>query len=113
MSRWVDLEAIRDEIQRGLKRDMNDTLGADTDGVLGWLKSKANELGEYAIDENVDLSWVRDILTHNGRFRQQITHAFFESPGRFVIRLGVLGEEPIHVQMTLRRGVWKITGIYK
>ena len=40
------------------------------------------------------------------------TFAFFEWPTRFLIRLGDLGEQPIHVRMTLEDWRWRVTGIY-
>ena len=113
LNRLVDLDAIRSEIKRNIERDMDTALGADSDGVLGWLKSKVSEIGERAIDESIDLAWVSRVLTANGSFRQQTTHAFFESWNEFVIRLGELDQEPVHVRMTLTSGNWRITAIYE
>ena len=113
LNRLVDIEAIRLEIKRSIDREMDTALGADSEGILGWLKSKVSEFGERAIEENIDLSWVSRTLTANGAFRQQTTHAFFESWDEFVIRLGELGQDPIHVRMTLARGNWRITAIYE
>ncbi len=113
LKRLVDLGAIRSEIKRNIDRDMDTALGAGPDGVLGWLKSKISEIGERAIDESIDLGWVSRVLTADGPLRQQTTHAFFESWNEFVIRLGELGQEPVHVRMTLSGGNWRITAIYE
>ena len=113
LNRLVDLAAIRAEVKRTIARDMDNALGADTQGVLGWLKSKVSEFGERAIEESIDLAWVSRTLTSNGAFRQRTTHAFFESWDEFMIRLGRLGEDPIHVRMSLVRGNWRITAIYE
>lgn len=90
LNRLVDLDAIRAEIKHNIDRDMDTALGVDSDGVLGWLKSKVAQIGERAIDESIDLVWVSRMLTTNGAFRQQTTHAFFESWNEFVVRLGEL-----------------------
>ena len=113
LSRLVDLDAIRAEIKRSIDRDMDTALGTDDDGVLGWLKSKVGKIGVRAIDESITLSWVSRTLTAEGGLRQQTTHAFFESWNVFVIRLGELGQDPVHVKMTLTRGNWRVRAIYQ
>lgn len=113
LNRLVDLTAVRAEIGRNIIGDRDVTPGADTDGVLGWLKGKVREFGEHAIEESIDLSWVTRTLTAQGPFRRLTTHAFFESWDEFVIRLGSLGNNPVHVRMTLVRGNWRITAIYQ
>ena len=113
LSRLVDLEAVRAEIKRNIDRDVDTALGKDTGSVLGWLKEKVSELGEHAIEEIIDLAWISRTLTEDGRFRQQVSFAFFESWDVFLIRLGELGREPVHIRMTLTRGNWRITAIYQ
>ena len=112
LNRWIDLQAVRIGTQQRLEHRLNDTLGTDSEGLVGWVKNKVSDLGEHAIDERIGLAWVRNTLTSRGEFRQQMTHAYFESPTAFMVRLGDLGRDPIHVRMTLHHGIWRIKEVY-
>jgi hypothetical protein len=72
-------------------------------------------LGNLAVDESIDLNWIRSSLNikESASLRDSINFAIFESPTRFLVRLGNLGENPVHFYLTLTDWDWRLTGIYK
>ncbi|MDM8559513.1 DUF2939 domain-containing protein [Candidatus Parabeggiatoa sp. HSG14] len=61
----------------------------------------------------IDANEIVERLRHfEGSLWEQLTFAFFESPTRFTVRLGKLGRNPIHVQMTMQDWSWRVTAIY-
>lgn len=49
----------------------------------------------------------------NGSLWQHTSFIFFESPIRFMIRLGNIGHNPLYIEMTLQGWVWRVTAIYE
>ncbi len=78
-------------------------------GLLPGMIQKGAEMMAGEIDAN---EMVKRLRAMEGSPWDQTSFAFFESPTRFTIRLGKLGRNPIHVQMTLQDWYWRITAIY-
>ena len=112
LEHFLDVTQIRHHISLQLDRDVSTALGDDNNSVLGWLKRQVNDLGNRAIEEVIDTSWVRQQLLEKGPFKAQISYAFFESWDEFVIRLGRLGEDPRHVRLSLSAWRWRVSAIY-
>lgn len=120
LSTLVDLEALRESRAKAMEKQVARTVGDQRSGFPAMMRDSARWLGN-ATAEVIDLDWVRETL----RWRQptprdaypslisDMTYAFFESPTRFLIRVGDLGESPIHVRMTLEDWSWRLTGIYE
>ncbi len=74
----------------------------------------AGAIGNFAAETlEIDTNGILEILSKDKRtVWKQTTFAFFESPTRFSIRLGKLGRNPVHVQMTLQDWSWRVTAIY-
>lgn len=120
LSTLVDLEALRENRAEAMEKQIARTVGDQRSGFPAMMRDGARWLGN-ATAEVIDLDWVREKL----RWRQptpmdaypslisDMTYAFFESPRRFLIRVGDLGEGPIHVRMTLEDWNWRLTGIYE
>ena len=45
-------------------------------------------------------------------FIDQLSYAFFDSPDSLLLRIGELGEDPVHARLTLQNAAWRITAIY-
>lgn len=113
LDKLVDLDAVRAEVKRSLDQDVDDALGEEPGAVLGWVKDKLNDLSDRAVEEIVDHAWVRRTLAPDeGSFVGSVSYAFFESWDTFLIRRGELGEDPIHLRMSLSHGNWRVTAIY-
>ena len=114
----VDLKKVNQVFKENLEWQMNHAVnsqshlfpevirqGAQT--IIGTLGNLAAET--VVIDAQGLLERLHKI---NGSLWEKTTFAFFESPTRFKIRLGQLGRNPIHIQMTLQDWSWRVTAIY-
>ena len=45
-------------------------------------------------------------------FVDQISYAFFDRPTGFLVRIGELGEDPVHFRLTLDGASWRVTALY-
>ncbi len=74
-------------------------------------------LGKTMAEQTISPQWVAQTLQpqRNG-LRQDLftafTFAFFETPTRFLVRVGRLGENPVHFYLTLQDWRWRVTAIY-
>ena len=101
---------------------MQSTTGeAEQGSMLDWPHENLRKLGSDAVDQTIDLVWVRETLQRASRqaiadppyyLIKAIDYAFFDGFDSFLIRLGPLGQDPTHVRMQLRDGNWRITAIY-
>jgi hypothetical protein len=84
------------------------------------LQEGARSMSGAAVEAMIDMNWVRDTLRwrrsgHSDTYPSIISnmsYAFFESPVKFLIRIGDLGQHPVHVRMTLKDWKWRVTAIY-
>jgi hypothetical protein len=118
----VDLAAIRNGTVNQLEAKMVATTGQAEEGsILDWVQDNLREFGVGAVDQMIDLEWVRETLQRSARqaiteppyyFMRGIDYAFFDGFDSFLIRLGPIEQNPTHVRMRLQEGNWRITGIY-
>jgi hypothetical protein len=113
LGKLIDINAIRTAAEHSMARDVDTALGTGDDGFVGWLRTQINELGVAAVEEIIDLEWAVATLTPRGEsFRSRITHTSFEGWAVLLLRLGELGDNPVHVRLQLTRGNWRIVAIY-
>jgi len=114
----VDLKKVNQVFKENLEWQMNHAVNSQgnlfpevvrqsAQTIIGTLGNLAAET--VAIDAQNLLKRLHKI---NGSLWEKTTFAFFESPTRFTIRLGELGHNPIHIQMTLQDWSWRVTAIY-
>ncbi len=114
----VDLPAIREQIKRRLNKEVDSSVGDVSNAFVDWLQDGIRRMGGDAVDRLVTLDWVRSQLLLKSRppappgFIDQITHAFFDTPDGFLVRIGELGEEPVHFRMSLQGVHWRVTAVY-
>ncbi len=119
----VDLPAIRANYQHRIAAGLNTLLppaSPQLQGSVGWIREGAERLGERALDQIITLAWVRETLRHTvteitGQdppyLLQAVDFAFFESPERFLVRLGLLGESATHLRLSRSGAGWRLTDI--
>ena len=121
LERLVDLKAIRAQVKTDLDKEVDGTIGSDGGRVGRWLKQGIKLVSDSAIDANIDMQWVMTSLSQRPTEPPQartsligdVSYAFFEAPDRFMVRLGELGADPVHVQMNLQEDrVWRVVAIY-
>ena len=113
----VDIETIqanqKENLQQGVTSTVQNTVG--NNALTNIIAEGANALSNAAVNTLIDINWVQTQLDTKaqGDFWDKVTYAFFESPTRFIIRLGELGQNPLFVEMTLQGWSWKVTGIHQ
>lgn len=121
LQRLVDLDAVRVQVKREVDGDVSGAVGNDAGRVTRWLKGGFKLVSDTAVDANIDLLWVRGKLntrptqppSPRPSFIGDISYAFFESYDRFMIRLGALDQNPVHVRMDLQAdNTWRVVAIY-
>ncbi|EIJ41510.1 hypothetical protein BegalDRAFT_0594 [Beggiatoa alba B18LD] len=120
LGNMLDLESIKKVYQQtatkslGIEGLANKSL--DTGSPLGNLVvEQLKQLGQNALQETVDVNWVRTRLleaTEQKKLMDTMTFGFFESPTRFVVRVRELGNNPTFVVMTLQDWTWRVTALY-
>ncbi len=120
LRRLVDEDEIRHRLRQIVDRNIEDVTERYDNPIIRFVRGGVKELSGSALDV-VDLEWVRNTLyaarRHPGGYYGSplmggFSFAFFESPTRFLVRAGRLGEEPIHLYMTLRNWQWRVTAVF-
>ncbi|KRT53949.1 DUF2939 domain-containing protein [endosymbiont of Ridgeia piscesae] len=118
LAELVDLQTVRAEINRKMNKEMESSIGEVSGSFVEWLQSGIQRLGSGAIDQMVDLEWaMHQLRSHNPDPRQggllnQLDYAFFDGPNSLLLRIGELGENPVHARLTRDGERWRITAIY-
>ncbi|MBS35077.1 MAG: hypothetical protein CMO26_04030 [Thiotrichales bacterium] len=113
LSRLVVLPSVKAAIEQSLSNDVNAALGDTEDGFLGWLKNQVTDLGSSAVDEIIDLEWVRETLMPGEKtLESRVTNGSFEAWDIYVVRVGKLGNQPVHIKMQLLGSNWRVVAIY-
>ncbi len=116
LERLVDIDSVRAEAKRSLVGDVDDSGNL----ISGWLLDGVQRLGRQAVDSMVNLDWVRNILSRTDvttntspGFIRNVSYAFFERPTQFLVRIGELGQHPVHVRLQFRHWSWRVTAVYE
>lgn len=121
LTKYIDLEKIRDNHKKALAKQtqqMQQALGSQGSLFGNLLQSGAQALGDAAVEQTVTLASVREALrppiagdAYPSLF-DALSFAFFESPTRFQVRLGELGENPVHFYLMLQDWNWRVAAVY-
>jgi hypothetical protein len=118
LSRQVDLEAVRQQIKRRLNKEVHSAVGDVSNAFADWLQDGIRRMGDQAVERLVTLEWVREQLLSKNRpgdaagFIDHIDYAFFDRPDGFLVRIGRLDEDPVHLRLTLKDFAWRISAVY-
>ncbi|RLJ19161.1 hypothetical protein DJ031_09005 [bacterium endosymbiont of Escarpia laminata] len=114
----VDIPSIREQIKRKMNKDLESGIGEVSSKFATWLQNGIQTLGNSAVEHLVDLEWAAaQLRAHNpnprkGGFLRQLDYAFFDAPDSLLLRIGDLGDDPVHARLTLKEWNWRVTAIY-
>ncbi len=115
LDRYIDLAHVRENYKRGLHIEK----GNQQEGMASTMfRGAANSMSAFTVDQVVTIDWIRIELTGAGQNKagnslfDTLDHAFFESPNRFLVRLGELGDNPIMLMLRRDGLVWRLTELY-
>lgn len=114
----IDLESVRRSSEASAERRLQRQLPGQ-DPLSALVRDGARAVSRTAGQE-VTLEWVRETLRGSPAKPDQAypslvgrtSFAFFESPTRFVARVGELGEATVTVRLDLQDWRWRVTGVY-
>lgn len=120
LGRLVDLESVRQQVKADFARDVNDAVGGDGGQIIRWVKQGIQAVSDSAINANIDLDWVLATLeTQPGNppkkrasLMGDMSYAFYESHDTFLVRLGELGSNPMHLRLRLQNNEWRVVEIF-
>ncbi|MCK5524059.1 MAG: DUF2939 domain-containing protein [Thiomargarita sp.] len=111
--KWVDIEEVRQIHKENMEWKINN-VGPQGGIFADTMRKGINAFGNVATDTIIDANWMLERLRKiKGPLWEELTFAFFESPTRFTVRLGQLGREPLHIQLTRQDWFWRVTAIYE
>lgn len=119
LSSLIDLDAVRKKRKQDVEREVDRTMRSG--GMVPNIVQEGTRwMGRSAVDSMVTMEWVREKLRWYKNTRPDVypsiisdtTYAFFESPTKFLVRVGDLGLEPVHLRMVFEEWKWRITEIY-
>ncbi len=116
----VDLDAVRRRHKQVLEQNLERLVGPQDNPVINFVRGGIRALGDSAYESIIDMDWVRDRLLATRREAHEqhfsllggFSFAFFETPIRFLARAGELGEDPVHLYLTLQNWRWRVTALY-
>ena len=117
----VDMERLRANHKAALEHRIERTVGREGP-VARMAREGARWINEQAADRVIDLDWVRERLRRpeggaaEDAYPSILRHtrfAFYDSPTTFLVRIGELGRDPVHLRMGLRDWEWRVQGIYE
>ena len=119
LRRLVDVEAIRRQLKGIIDQHIEGATERYDNPIIRFVRGGVKEISASSL-ESVDLEWVRNTLfaarhypgSRGSQLLGGFSFAFFEAPTRFVIRAGKLGQEPIHLYMTLKDWKWRVTAVF-
>ncbi len=117
----VDLGAVQQAFKDRMEQGLQGTLGQDSGRMFDFIRGGISQLGGSAIEQLVTMEWVRAKLLSKSdpglgsapSFLKPVSFAFFESYDRFIIRIGQLGANPVHVRLRLQDWDWRIVAVYE
>jgi hypothetical protein len=121
LAHFIDLEAIQTQQKAELRREASRVMGKGQNDLSEFFREGARMITDTAVARLVDMNWVRTVLRRDGlpgdarpfpSLLDSVSYAFFEAYDRFVFRLGTLGDDPVHVEMRLKDGEWRVVAIY-
>lgn len=120
LSRLVDLPALRSQVKENFQREVDDTVGHQGGRVTRWLKQGLQVASDKVIDASMDMQWVMDTLrtrpgdppTPRASLLDDVSYAFWESTDSFLVRLGALDAEPMHIRLERQDDLWRVVAIY-
>jgi len=111
----IDLQSIRVVHEKSLEASVQNIVGTEKDAFSNLMQQGAKMLSQVAVETMINEQWVKQEIhdkTHGETILSSMSFAFFESPTRFMIRIGEMYQNPVHIEMTLQDWTWRVTAIY-
>lgn len=118
MTSLVDLSSVRLAIKRRMNKEVEEIIGEPSNNFITWIQDGIHQMGSGAVDGLVNMEWIRQQLLVTKApqpevsFLHEVSFAFFDAPDRLLVRVGQMGDEPVHFHLTLHHWKWRLTALY-
>jgi hypothetical protein len=118
LSALIDLSAVHGAIKRRLNKNFPEANSKPSDAFVAWIQAGLLRLGNNDIKQLVTIEWVRQQLlskVKHGDYMcafQHVSYAFFNKPNEFLVRIGELQHDPVHIRLKLTAKGWRVTMVY-
>lgn len=114
----VDLPSVREAIKRRLNKNFPEANSKPSDTFINWIQNGLQILKNNDIEQLVTLEWVQQQLLSKATSKdypclfQHISYAFFNKPNEFLVSIGKLNHDPVHLRLKLTNKGWRVTMVY-
>jgi hypothetical protein len=122
----VELESVRDQLQRRLNKEQESCIGEVSDAFIDWIQDNIRRYRSEPLAKAIDLTWLRELLlTHsrdNAGFWPALDYAFYASPTRFLVRIDAPANAdeadadsampPVHLHLRRDWFGWRVSAAY-
>lgn len=114
LQRYIDLDQLRQQQKESLRIEQSGQEGA----IARMFRGTANTMSALTVDQLVTLDTIRHRIARAERDQigesmfARIDHAFFEGPNTFLVRLGIFGDDPMHLILRREGLVWRLTALH-
>lgn len=116
----IDIPKIQENLKAEVQQDIDQGISG-AGNFTNMLKQGVSALSNVAVDNMVDVKWVRERLLglHENKeavslsLLNRISYAFYDSHDEFLVRVGELGNKPMHFLMKKTDNQWRVIAIYQ
>jgi hypothetical protein len=118
LTQLIDLDAVRAERKERMESEVDQATGAVGAALPNLVREGASQVVGAAVEQQVTLPAIREELRWrdtDGPYPSLFdnwTFAFFEGPTTFLVRIGDLGQDPVHVRLGMQGWKWRVVAVY-
>ncbi|MGB0720841.1 MAG: DUF2939 domain-containing protein [Gammaproteobacteria bacterium] len=121
LTELVDLGAVRAEVKSRVKKETDRVIGKGDNDITRFFRESASTLTGSAVNAIVDMNWVKTHLRRDGQpgdkqpypsLFDSLDYAFFDDWNRFLVRLGALNDDPVHLHWAFKDWKWRLVAVY-
>ncbi len=115
LQRYIDLDQVRSQYKASLHIEQQGQEGA----LSRMFRGTANSMSAVTVDQLISIDSIRRKLARAERDQigesmfERLDHAFFEGPNTFLVRLGTLGNDPLHLLLQRQGVIWRVGQIHE
>ncbi|MGB0712488.1 MAG: DUF2939 domain-containing protein [Gammaproteobacteria bacterium] len=121
LAELVDLSSVRAEVKSRVKKETDRVIGKGDNDITRFFRESASTLTGSTVNAIVDMNWVKTHLRRDGKPGDQkpypsifdnLDYAFFDNWNRFLVRLGALNDDPVHLHWAFKDWKWRVVAVY-
>ncbi len=117
LTQFLDMPAVQANYEKTTQASLPDLsqFNGNNSALGNLVQNGLQQLNQTLVQHTIDAQWVSSVLqpkAQTANVFERFSFGFFESPTRFMVRLGELGQNPTHFYMTWQDWQWRIVAVY-